>query len=81
MTLNCTDVRLGAMGRFLLALAGCYMAIACTTQGQESVLSNPSQSFQPVVVSAQAQAIHGRSYVFDGHNDLPWTLRRSLQFI
>ena len=75
MTLNCTDVRLGAMGRFLLALAGCYMAIACTTQGQESVLSNPSQSFQPVVVSDQAQAIHRRSYVFDGHNDLPWTLR------
>lgn len=28
-----------------------------------------------VVVSEQAAAIHGRSFVFDGHNDLPWEIR------
>ncbi len=28
-----------------------------------------------VVVSPEALAIHHRSYVFDGHNDLPWVVR------
>ena len=28
-----------------------------------------------VVVSDEARAIHSRSYVFDGHNDLPWQVR------
>ena len=29
----------------------------------------------PIVVSEQALQIHRRSYVFDGHNDLPWAIR------
>lgn len=29
----------------------------------------------PVVVSDRAREIHSRGYVFDGHNDLPWTMR------
>ncbi len=29
----------------------------------------------PVVVSAEAQAIHDSGLLFDGHNDLPWTVR------
>ena len=29
----------------------------------------------PVKVSPQAQAIHDRGFVFDGHNDLPWEIR------
>ena len=29
----------------------------------------------PVVVSAEARAIHAAMPVVDGHNDLPWTLR------
>lgn len=35
-----------------------------------------------VIVSPQALAIHQRSYVFDGHNDLPWFIRTnaSMQF-
>lgn len=33
------------------------------------------QSVPVVVVSDEAQAIHGRSYIFDGHNDLPWRVR------
>lgn len=28
-----------------------------------------------VVVSPEAREIHARSYVFDGHNDLPWQVR------
>jgi membrane dipeptidase len=31
---------------------------------------------KPVVVSDTARKIHGESFVFDGHNDLPWELRR-----
>ncbi len=32
-------------------------------------------SYKPVIVTAEALAIHRRSYIFDGHNDLPWTVR------
>ncbi|MCA9126477.1 MAG: dipeptidase [Planctomycetales bacterium] len=28
-----------------------------------------------VVISELARQIHGRSYIFDGHNDLPWFIR------
>lgn len=31
--------------------------------------------YKEVVVSEQALQIHSRSYVFDGHNDLPWQIR------
>lgn len=31
--------------------------------------------YVPVVVSDEARAIHSRSFVFDGHNDLPWEVR------
>ena len=30
----------------------------------------------PVVVTKTARQIHAASFVFDGHNDLPWELRR-----
>lgn len=30
---------------------------------------------KPIVVSQKALEIHQRSYVFDGHNDLPWAVR------
>ncbi len=29
----------------------------------------------PVTVSEKAHQIHSRSFVFDGHNDLPWEVR------
>ncbi len=47
-------------------------------QNAGAVAASPaaaSASYTPVVVSEQALAIHGRSFVFDGHNDLPWTVR------
>lgn len=31
---------------------------------------------KPVVVSEKARKIHDATFVFDGHNDLPWTLRK-----
>jgi N-acyl-D-amino-acid deacylase len=30
----------------------------------------------PIEVSEEAQKIHDRGYVFDGHNDLPWQMRK-----
>jgi membrane dipeptidase len=45
----------------------------------------PSPDRPTVVVTQQAMDIHRRSFVFDGHNDLPWELRtkgsRSLEAI
>jgi len=31
---------------------------------------------KPIVLTDRARRIHSASFVFDGHNDLPWTLRR-----
>lgn len=36
--------------------------------------STPSER-KPVVVTDKALAMHHRSFVFDGHNDLPWEIR------
>ncbi len=43
--------------------------------GQESKSAAAPVERPWVNVSAEARAIHGRSYVFDGHNDLPWVVR------
>ena len=29
----------------------------------------------PIVVTDEARRVHAEGFVFDGHNDLPWTLR------
>ncbi len=36
-----------------------------------------NQDRSPLVVSEKARQIHSRGYVFDGHNDLPWQMRKS----
>nr|MCU0720487.1 dipeptidase [Pirellula sp.] len=38
----------------------------------DSIASKPGA----IVVSEKAMAIHRRGYVFDGHNDLPWAVRK-----
>jgi membrane dipeptidase len=45
--------------------------------------SLPAADPQPIAspaaftISAEAMAIHGRGYVWDGHNDLPWAMREA----
>ena len=34
-----------------------------------------AQNRAPVVLSDEAKKVHFESFVFDGHNDLPWELR------
>lgn len=38
-------------------------------------VENTASPNVPVVVSDEARAIHSRSFIFDGHNDLPWEVR------
>lgn len=52
-------------------LAG-FVAILLTAHGN---LRAQPQAAAEVEVSPEAQAVHERSYVFDGHNDLPWQVR------
>jgi len=71
----------------------CLVAIVVSTgratpcQADEEASGTPAvtNSRPPVVVSQQALDIHFRSFVFDGHNDLPWEIRtkgsRSLETI
>jgi membrane dipeptidase len=59
----------GAGGYCLLAMGFlCAGTLACSAQEKSSERGD-------VVVSEKALAIHRRSYVFDGHNDLPWQVR------
>ena len=68
---------------FRRSLAGSAMALACVLAAPSFAQSRPfivQQSVEknargPVTVSPEAQAIHQKSYVFDGHNDLPWVVR------
>lgn len=42
--------------------------------GQEAEVAPPA-GFQPIEISAEARRIHFSGSLFDGHNDLPWTMR------
>lgn len=42
--------------------------------GQEADLAAPP-GFQPIEISEEARRIHFSGSLFDGHNDLPWTMR------
>jgi membrane dipeptidase len=54
----------------LLWLASAESVFAQQNQGASAPHQRPT-----VTVSEEALAIHHRSYVFDGHNDLPWVVR------
>lgn len=49
-----------------------FLAAATLWVGRGKV---PAADRLPVVVTDEARRIHAESYVFDGHNDLPWALR------
>ncbi len=67
----------------LLAMLAILMPLPCQAQSVAPAITSTaaSQSAQPpverpqVAVSQRALDIHSRSYVFDGHNDLPWVVR------
>lgn len=56
-------------GTWLIATATTISGGACVVQGDE-----PDRPI--IVVSEQARAIHASAPVIDGHNDLPWALRK-----
>lgn len=41
-----------------------------------AMFANAAEPRPPVVVTDTARQVHAASFVFDGHNDLPWELRR-----
>lgn len=51
-------------------------AIATAQKEIEAANSRPNDR-PPIVVTERALAIHQSSPVFDGHNDLPWAIRKS----
>lgn len=57
-----------------LASAGlsALLVIACAMSTTARAADDPP----PVVVTDQARALHARSLVIDGHNDMPWELRK-----
>lgn len=64
----------GALSFFVAGFANTAIAQP-RTLSQVAVVEGESAARGTVTVSEQAKAIHGRSYVFDGHNDLPWQVR------
>lgn len=62
------------MQQILTAWFGAVLAVAGGLfSAGEAAGAEPKRP--PVVVTPEARAIHARSFVFDGHNDLPWTMR------
>src|ERR671910_613662 len=49
-------------------LAGSVLLLPCSTFAQE-------KTRPPVVLTEAARQVHFQSFVFDGHNDLPWEMR------
>ncbi|MFM7070757.1 MAG: dipeptidase, partial [Planctomycetota bacterium] len=49
-----------------VAVSGCFEFMTAAVSAAER---------GKVVVSDEARRIHAQTYVFDGHNDLPWTMR------
>ncbi len=60
---------------FASSLSALTVLVANIASAQEGKPASAPASRPVVTVSAEAMAIHGRSYVFDGHNDLPWVVR------
>ena len=59
-----------------LALFAIGISCAPPAAAQEvKAVENTASPNVPVVVSDEARAIHSRSFIFDGHNDLPWEVR------
>ncbi len=38
--------------------------------------ASPDRDRRPIVLTPEALGIHHRGFIFDGHNDLPWELRK-----
>lgn len=83
-------VHIALIGRASIVASGVAFIVSAATLGfaQDASTSQASPSVQltttlrdsvdrdaPVVVSDQARRIHSQSYVWDGHNDLPWKMR------
>jgi membrane dipeptidase len=60
---------------FTVALICTNCMLTANLRGQEADPTPPAER-PHVKVSPEAMAIHRRSYVFDGHNDLPWVVRK-----
>src|SRR5579871_558417 len=59
------------MSRFAVVSLLCSVPILATAAQPRKATSGD------VVVSEKAMAIHKEALVIDGHNDLPWALRKS----
>jgi membrane dipeptidase len=60
----------------ILIIAGLLLLL---TRGESAIGDEPakgsSASRPPVVLTEQGRRVHLESFVFDGHNDLPWEMR------
>lgn len=64
----------------MLALSLLSLVTPVATAQQTASSNSPTDTAAParsakVIVSDRAQEIHRQSYVWDGHNDLPWAMR------
>jgi membrane dipeptidase len=51
------------------------LSVAVCAAVASSGLAQEGANRQPVVLTVAAKKVHFQSYVFDGHNDLPWEMR------
>jgi membrane dipeptidase len=58
---------------FILAISRAASLPSCLAA--DDTETAPAKKRPPVVVTERARALHRACLVFDGHNDLPWTMR------
>jgi membrane dipeptidase len=63
-------------GLLVAALVGCPWSLASAqSKPADTSAALPQKSMQPVVLTDAGRQAHAATFVFDGHNDLPWEMR------
>lgn len=58
------------------AIAALSCLVACAVASGLGATANAEDNRPPIVVTDRARALHARSLVIDGHNDMPWEVRK-----
>jgi membrane dipeptidase len=61
--------------RLLLVLATSVCAFPSSVLAEDAIAKSKAKSRPPVVVTDAARILHAECLVFDGHNDLPWSIK------
>ncbi|MDB4664557.1 dipeptidase [bacterium] len=77
LVIHLRNLRCVATTVFVFTVSVCTVLSADRNAVGQAKEASSSRERDPIVVTADAIRIHQTAPVFDGHNDLPWALRKS----